>query len=671
MMLLKVVYTIQAYMNNHSFFIIMRVLLAFIIVIVISVSCSSISENKRLEQALESAGSNRQELEKVLSYYSKDSERLEAARWLIINMPLHFTSTGPEVERYREYFRIASDQSKNIKLVIDSIDSVVGRPDLTKAIRVPDITTIDSSFLVSHINDAFEAREKRPWGKNVRWMDFLEFVLPYRVGDEPLTNWRRIILREYGDLIDSVASLPGSDDPLFAADALYIGWIKRKKFKWTSQLPTGPRLGVEITDWKTGACRERADGMTYLLRTAGLPASLHLAPIRGDLNDTHSWGVVYDRNGYPHIPEQYSDSASLFKVPAAKVQCETFSLNEELLRTFVTSKTAPFALRKPFVKDMTMYYLKPEMQKHLRIPIEKLDGVENGDTLFLASASRMMWVPVGYGVAMSDSVDFGYVGAGTVCVVGSHENGVFHPCGNPFMRTMCDGREGIRYFLPGDIQTINLYSKCSVKVGDYAERMKNAVFEGANNPAFSNPDTIYRIDDCPKRLFTMVFIDDTIPHRYIRYVGADKTFCNVAEIALYKSEFDTVALSGRIIGTPESYDDKHSFTSAWDGDPYTSMDYPKPIGGWTGIDVGHKVAVRKIVYTPRNRDNFIRNGYKYELFYFEKGRGWVSLGVSCANSDMLTMKAPSGALLYLRCLDGGIAERIFEYDSKSDSQFFY
>lgn len=647
-----------------------RVSVALSAVLVCFVSCSSLSEDKRLERALDVAGNNRQQLEKVLDHYSNDPDRLEAARWLVMNMPMHYTSTGPEVERYREYFRIASDQSKDIRLLVDSIDSVQGRPDVTKALCVADIATVDSAFLVAHIDKAFEAREKWPWGKNVRWEDFLEFVLPYRVGDEPLSLWREIILEEYEDLIDSVASLKGSEDPLFAADALYVGWIRRKKFKWTSQLPGGPRLGVNITDWKTGACRERADGMTYLLRTAGLPASLHLAPVRGDLNDTHSWGVVYDRNGYPYIPEQHSDSAALFKVPAAKVQCETFSINEGTLRTFTNSPYAPTALRRPFVKDMTMYYLKPEMRSELKIPVQMLAGVTNGDTVYLASASRKLWVPVGFGVVRRDSVDLGYVGAGTVCVVGTLQNGTFRPCGYPFIR---EGGNGVRFFIPGGMQDVNLYSKCSVQVGDYAQRMKGGVFETADNPSFISPDTIYVINESPKRLFTAVSVssDVGIPRRFIRYVGAEKTFCNVAEIALYENETDTVPLNGRIIGTPESYDDKHRYTSAWDGDPYTSMDYPKPNGGWTGIDAGRRVQVRKIVYTPRNRDNFIHIGYNYELFYYQKDEGWGSLGTAKASSDMLTMKAPSGALLYLHCLDGGNAERIFEYDSKSDIQLFY
>ena len=57
-----------------------------------------------LEQALSMAGENRAELEKVLEYYKNDSIKLEAARYLIRNMPFHFSRmeyfVSPEGERY-------------------------------------------------------------------------------------------------------------------------------------------------------------------------------------------------------------------------------------------------------------------------------------------------------------------------------------------------------------------------------------------------------------------------------------------------------------------------------------------------------------------------------------------------------------------------------------------
>lgn len=77
------------------------------------------------------------------------------------------------------------------------------------------------------------------------------------------------------------------------------------------------------------------------------------------------------------------------------------------------------------------------------------------------------------------------------------------------------------------------------------------------------------------------------------------------------------------------------------------MDYREPSGGWVGLDSGHPVQIQKITFSPRNRDNFIRKGDLYELFYAQTN-GWESLGKQTATSDSLSYNAPEGALLYLR-----------------------
>lgn len=637
-------------------------------------SCGSLmsKEEQYLEEALKMAGHNRKELEKVLNHYSDNSERLEAAKWLIRNMPLHHNKAGSELAKYRRYYEMAADQTLNPQTIKDSLDSIYGVPDFTKLKIVYDIETLDSAYIVENIDAAFEARERWPWGKNVRWEDFLEFVLPYRLGDEPLMNWRRAIIEEYRDLIDSIASLPEAATPRIASDLLYKEWIWRKNFKWTSRLPDGPRIGPAIVEWKTGACREKADGMCYLLRAVGLPASLHIAPMRGDLNDTHSWGAVYDSDGSPWLPEQYTDSAYKSRVPAAKVLSETFSINRDIPFGNLNAKLANPSLINPFVRDETEWYLHPDKREYFKIPLHQLDGISNGDTAYIALSSRMNWIPVGMGVAKNDSLDFGYVGDRTVCVVGMMEDGKFMPKSFPF-KTTKNTDKSLYFFVSGETRPINIYSKYNLTVGDYTWRMVDACFEVSDSPDFSTVDTLHQITESPKRLLTTVNLDTDKEYRYIRYKSAAKTCCNVAAINFYENAEDTVPLSGRILNAYGFHptDDKHDFRNAWDGDPYTSVDIKESSGGWTGLDLGRPRKITKIVYAPRNRGNYIRSGYTYELFYYDSKKGWISTGQQKANEDMIAMEAPNGALLYLHCLDAGKDERIFEYDKERDLQIYW
>lgn len=649
--------------------------LALIFLTFISASCGRMmmtDEERYLEDALEMAGGNRPQLEKVLSHYAGNPERLEAAQWLISNMPLHHSKTGEEVAKYRRYFEVAADQTLNPQTITDSLSELHGVPDPSKFEFVYDIQTLDSAFLVDNIDAAFEAREKYPWGKKVRWEDFLEFVLPYRLGDEPLElGWRRAILKEYGTLIDSIAKLPEAATPRIASDLLFKEWIWRKKFKWTSRLPNGPRIGPAIVEWKTGACREKADGMAYLLRAAGLPASLQVAPMRGDLNDTHSWGAIYDADGSPWLPEQHTDSAYKSIVPAAKVTCETFSINRRSPLGAFNTLTANPALCNPFVRDETFWYLSPNKRTEFKIPLNRLDGVNNGDTVYIASSSRMDWVPVGLTVAENDTADFGYVGERTVCVAGVVKNGKFTPVCAPFKTTWKpDGT--IQFFSPKAVKPINIYSKYNLGVGDFTRRMVGATFEVSDSPRFEHSDTIHRITEPPKRLITSVDIENSGAHRCVRFMGAPKSHCNVSEIAFYERMEDTIPLNGRILTAAgfHASNDAHTFEKAWDGDPYSSVDVNEASGGWTGLDFGIPRRISRIEYSPRNRGNYIRSGYTYELYYYSR-KGWTSLGTRKAQTDMLQFDAPEGALLYLHCVDAGKDERIFEYDNDRDLQIYW
>ena len=83
-----------------------------------------------------------------------------------------------------------------------------------------------------------------------------------------------------------------------------------------------------------------------------------------------------------------------------------------------------------------------------------------------------------------------------------------------------------------------------------------------------------------------------------------------------------------------------------------------------GQDLGRKVRVERIVYTPRNRDNYVRPGDVYELFYCDND--WKSAGKIKATADSLVFRdIPANALLLLRNHTRGLDERIFIYENKT------
>lgn len=67
----------------------MRVFLKLLLLFFVLFSVSCTPDRQRLDAALEAAGDNRAELEKVLRHYKGDTLKYRAARFLIENMPYH------------------------------------------------------------------------------------------------------------------------------------------------------------------------------------------------------------------------------------------------------------------------------------------------------------------------------------------------------------------------------------------------------------------------------------------------------------------------------------------------------------------------------------------------------------------------------------------------------
>ena len=134
-----------------------------ILLAVFLIACNT-QHDKKMEQALENAQENRQELEKVFSHYEKDSTKLAAARFLIENMSYHFTQeqyyTSSEKERYRPDV-VNFDGFQSVK---SHCDSLTRRGYKIKTHNKYDISTLDSHFLIDNIELAFTVWQK-PWAK--------------------------------------------------------------------------------------------------------------------------------------------------------------------------------------------------------------------------------------------------------------------------------------------------------------------------------------------------------------------------------------------------------------------------------------------------------------------------------------------------------------------------
>ncbi len=99
-------------------------------------------------------------IKKVLSYYNNniDSQKYEAACYIVRNIQ-HHKSVHPD-----------------------------GR-------IMKDIEVISPAYIINNIEFAFNVWRESPWHNEIGFDTFCNYILPYRVGDEPISCWRKKCMR--------------------------------------------------------------------------------------------------------------------------------------------------------------------------------------------------------------------------------------------------------------------------------------------------------------------------------------------------------------------------------------------------------------------------------------------------------------------------------------------
>lgn len=607
-----------------------------------------IRENPRLEQVLAACGN--------------DSLKRQAARFLIQNLPYYYSyKPHPALEAHLKTYELYGTGKYSLEAVQDSVRKLFGNRSYTELQSVSDVWA-DPEILTDNLEWAFKVWREQPWGKKVSFNDFCEYILPYRIKDEPLRRWREEIYKKYNPMLDDIRQLPEAEDPLFVARVL-LDSVSRENSYFNSSLGQGPHVGPDLVKWVSGNCRELTDRLIYIFRAVGIPCGCDFMPLRGDANVAHYWNFVLDKHGdsYYMYEKRAIEAVRLYYDARAKIYRQTFSLNPELQPDRKAEEVWQ-GFRYPCVRDVTKLYNGKNTYCCRIASSDCFRPLKAGEVVYFCTATHQEWQPAAWAYATDEGVAFQQVTGGVTGRLAVYEGKQLIPISEPFELNRETG--GVHFFRVGEEkEEICLLNKFSQYMEMFPQHMVGGVFEGSNRPDFRIKDTLFVIRKNPLRLHNVAYPQTKKAYRYVRYYGPENGNCDVAEVAFYQEASDTCALKGKVIGTSNAPDGDltHDYNKVFDGTHCTSFRYRKPSGGWAGLDLGHPQRIAKIVFTPRNRDNYINRGDAYELFYSAGGK-WHSAGMQTATADSLLYTVPKGALFYLKNYTRGHDERIFEYD---------
>ena len=611
-------------------------------------------------------------LDALLKQYEKDQQKYKAALFLIDNLPYHSSAQGKSLRPFLRQYDLLSKPEWNYQQVRDSVAREFGTWSQYDITLKSDVY-IDAGYLKDNIDWAFKVWREQPWGKNVSFDTFCEMILPYRVGNEALKPWREKIYNRYMPIIRSLKKDPRIVQPEFVAQAV-IDSLFKPYSRFTSEFASDIHAGPDLVDWRCGSCQDLTDMTVYVLRALGIPCSVDEMKIRGDNNVSHFWNVTVDSAGKAWFfsilyPAHKLEDTETYWNPKGKVYRQTFGLNKEIMAEFGLQQNMLHpSFRYPCFKDVTKEY---SGKKNRMVHISSRDfyfSVPQGQEVYMCLPSWRDWIPVGYGFVEGDSVRVRNVEGDIVfrLAVYDAEHDKLRLLTDPYCLNREDGCLR-RIQASSDSQDITLYYKFRLSDETLRQRLVGGVFEGSNTPDFSQRDTLFVIREAPYRLVNYASVSSEKSYRYVRYFGPKEGHCNISEAVFFGSD-GAVLLKGKVIGTDNCSDGDHTFRNVFDGDNYTSFDAYPDSGCWAGLDLGRPMAISKVMYVPRNFDNFIRKGDVYELFYTQGDR-WVSAGRKTADSDELHFSVPKGALLYLKDYTRGSQERIFEYNKPESLTF--
>lgn len=629
-------------------------------VIILLTGCSNIN-NKHLELALQTAGDNRQELEKAIYHYKGDEQKEKAAKFLIQNMFGKYYPEGKEINQFHLFIDslYQIEQEEYDQQTINKTYRTKYNQQRSSTKRQADLQQLNADFLINQIDQAFQVWQK-PWNKHISFDDFCEWILPYRVGNELPEMWRESYYNTFSGLLtDSIST---ARDACIAINNKLIQLPIHIFTDFPKPADIKPSSLIHI---KFGLCGDYTNLAVYAMRSVGIPVSTGFIPHWGRGNKNHSFnllhgedGCIYDFAGGEQNP---GDHLIRFKdIP--KVYQKTYSIQQNSLMMINASKEEiPTFFKNPFIKDITEHFpfIHPQT---ISIPLTK--GKTQNQYAYLCVFDPQGWFPVDWGKISNKKVTFEHVGPDIMYQVASYENSALQPLSSPF--SVDSTGKVTTYECLKEKANLHLERKYREpkQLAAIPPAFVGGKFQGSDQADFQKAEDLYTFTDIPNFKYTTIEVNPKKSYKYYRYLSSPNIRGNMAELEFYDTNSQKI-LTGEIIGTDSTsiYNPHATKYNVFDGDPLTFF-HTRDSMSWVGLALPKPAHINKIRYIIRNDDNGIRKNNLYELFYIDESGQWASAGKQTADRDDLLIyeQIPQGTLYWLRNYTRGKEERIFTYE---------
>ncbi len=580
-----------------------------------------------------------------------------AVDYLFESIPYRVTTQSVALTKYYNFVDSLYNATDNYYVIKKQLERYFLKNPNGGMTYLKDADLLTNEYVANNVLNSYKYWNKS-WNRHLTEKQFFDYVLPYKICDEQIEDWRTLFQEKYGYVLDSLVKTGDSITTEMFCTALIKEMRKHPVNIFASNRYSTTLRPSTLCIMDCGECKEYCDYVDFVFRSFGLPVATD------GLHGWHQWNALITKDRtidfyIEAIPEdlhlkEWLDVVGWHNLP--KIYRETFQPNIESLALTHGSEPIPSLFLSPYMVDVTHEYYSGfdyDFTPKNDLPDKQYGYLKvwNNRFIFVDWAKRDKNNSFGFH-GISDSVVYF-----PSFYVDDLQN---VPADYPFVITA----NGIKKYIPNADSTISmtLWRKYFIRRdhNKYLKAMVEGRFVGANSPDFSDAELICEITEEPKMQWNELIVSKPKAYRYVRYEAPRWSYGNVGEIEFYASGNST-PLKGTIIGTDTPDSEKTSREKAFDGNVLTYFNALLPHNAWIGMDFGKLVEISKIRFVSRNDDNFVQKDQEYELLYADLS-GWHSMGRKYADADSIVYNnVPSGAIYLLKNWTKGREERVFEY----------
>lgn len=532
-----------------------------------------------------------------MSHYAcnpADSLKLRAAEFLIANMPGHYSYYGSSLDAYRASVD-SSSTLRGLPWSIRNIFYLYPYQDvytLSRVKRIEDVKCITASYLIDNIDKAF-ACWQYPWARHLDFEAFCEYLLPYRVGKEPLDCWRDSLQGVYDKVFEKIGGVDELfESPYQACLFLNNSLIEEmEKARRDSVFFTHPMIGTRrVSDMK---CVEYIPTAVLVMRSLGVPVTWDMLEQWSRRKGRHYWNTVYHFTGlhYPFTGFDLRPRGLNQDYKMNKVYRHTYARNTQSLLAFDPDEPIPDFFENSFLKDVTAEYMTCH---DITIDLFRKPS-ERREYAYLCVFNNESWTPVHYGKIVHNRVTFTDVGPGTMFVAGYYVDDKIQPASLPFHVNL---NGSVEYVKPSseELVSLTLSRKYPLlhRFANYSRHLMGAVIEASNFPDFRLSDVLDTVrHDANTQYDSICLSAGKRAYRYYR-IRHETRQLQLSELETYV-ETDTVHCLYSKLFVSELSPSEGNLYNLYNRD---ITDYVV-VDGWLGMDFNYPVRLKKIKYLPR------------------------------------------------------------------------